>query len=638
MAGKKFYGYGGKILRVNLTTGKIVKQDLDENLLKLYLGGTGYAARLMWDELPKGLDPLSPENKLIATTGVLTGTLTPGSGSVEFCFKSPLTGIFGQSRAGGKFGPKMKFAGYDFIIIEGASDKPVYLNIFDDEVEIRDASHLWGKTVHEATDILLEEVGNPDASVACIGPGGERLIKFANIMIDYDRAAGRCGGGAVMGSKKLKAIVVDGDRSIEPADPNRFLEAVREALEALMKRTDDRLALLGTIGGVMSLNESGALPTKNFQTGYYEDADKMSGQALARNYLIKRRACFGCVMACGRFVWVPAGKYATPPHEGAEYETDDMLGVQNMMGDLEPLIKAGYLCNTYGIDTISAGSVIAFATEAFERGLITEKDTGGIKLEWGNPDAVLALLEKIINREDIGDLLAEGVREAAEKIGGGAEDFACHVKGLEAPAHDTRGTSKSLAIQYAIGNPRGSCHIEPIWSPMWDFSRSNMGLVDFGLPWPPPSRFEETGVNRGRAVKVMFIFGELASILGVCRFYLQADEDRNLNPRRLSRLVSTLTGWNLSPEDLLKISERVYNLKRCFNVREGISRKDDRLPKRLMEPLKSGPTKGVSVKNLDGMLDETYEALGWDKKTGKPTREKLEELGLPDVAEVIWGS
>ena len=637
MAQEKLYGYAGKVLRIDLTKKKIVKEELKKDFLKLYLGGTGYGARLLWDELPKGVDPLGPENKIVVTTGPLTGTLTPGSGSVEFCFKSPLTEIFGQTRAGGAFGPKLKYAGYDFIVIEGVSDKPVYINIFDEDVELRDASHIWGKTVHETTDILLEEVSNPNASVACIGPGGEKLIRYANIMIDYDRAAGRCGGGAVMGSKKLKAIVVNGDRDIEPAKPEEFYEAAEEAIKAVGLRRAD-LGALGTIGIVSSLNQTGALPSKNFQTCYFEEAEKMSGEELARKYLIKRRACFGCVIGCGRFVWVPAGKYATPPHEGAEYETADMIGIQSLMTSLEPLIRADYLCNTYGIDTISVGNTIAFAIEAFERGLITEKDTGGIRLRWGDPDAVLALLEMIIERKGIGDLLANGVRYAAEKLGRGAEEFACQVKGLEVPAHDTRGTSKSMAIQYAIGNPRGACHIEPAWSPLWDYSRLQMGLVELGLPWPPPSRFDETGVKRGQACKLIWLFGELASILGICRFPMQGEKDRNLSPQRLSKLVSTLTGWELKPADLMLISERVYNLKRCFNVREGISRKDDKLPKRLMQPLATGPTKGQSVKNLDAMLDEVYEALGWDKATGKPTKQKLEELGLKDVAKAIWGS
>ncbi|OYT67693.1 MAG: aldehyde ferredoxin oxidoreductase [Candidatus Wolframiiraptor sp. EX4484-121] len=588
--------------------------------------------------LEAGIDPLSPDNLLIAATGPLTGTLCPSSGSVEFCFKSPLTGIFGESRAGGSFGPRLKFAGYDLIVVRGRSEKPVYLHIRDRYAELRDASHLWGKNVHEATDILLRDLAEPDASVACIGQAGENLVRFASIMVDYDRAAGRCGGGAVMGAKRLKAVVVDGHGEISAAKPDEFFDAALEAINVVKARADKGMGRYGTLGGLIRLNESGALPTRNFKTCYFEEAEKVSGQTLSEKYLIKKRACFGCPIGCGRYIQVPAGDYRTPPHEGAEYETVDMLGVQSMIGDLEAIIKAGYLCNIYGLDTISAGNVIAFAIEAYERGIITEEDAGGIRLRWGDPGVTLALIEKIVKKEGIGRLLAEGVKRASEKLGKGSEEFACHGKGLEIPAHDPRGTSKSLAIQYAVGNPRGACHIEPIWSPMWDFSKVDMGLRRYGLPWPPPSRFEEEGVGRGEAYRLLILFGELAGILGICRFPLQAAEGENLDLDMLSRLTTTLTGLDLKPQDLLKISERVYNLKRCFNVREGVDRRSDKLPRRMMEPIASGPTKGIRVENLDGMLDEFYDAMGWDRETGIPRREKLVELGLGDVAEEVWRS
>ena len=632
------HGYAGKILWVDLSRKEVQSKDLDLDLVKLYLGGTGYAARILWDMLEAKIDPLGPDNLLIAATGPLTGTMCPSSGSIEFCFKSPLTGIFGETRAGGTFGPKQKFAGYDFIVVRGRSEKPVYLYVRDGSAELRDASHLWGKNVHETTDILLKDLNEPDASVACIGQAGENQVRFASIMVDYDRAAGRCGGGTVMGAKKLKAIVVDGHGEISAAKPDEFYEAALEAIDAVKIGATEGMGKHGTLGGLVSLNESGALPTRNFKTCYFEEAENVSGQTLSEKYLLKKRSCFGCPVGCGRYVQVVAGKYQTPPHEGVEYETVDMLGVQSMIGDLEAIIKAGYLCNIYGLDTISAGNVIAFTIEAYERGIITEKDTDGMKLRWGDPEVTLTLIEKIVNKEGIGRLLAEGVKRASEKLGKGSEEFACHGKGLEIPAHDTRGTTKSLAIQYAIGNPRGACHIEPVWAPMWDFSKVDMGLRKYGLPWPPPSRFEETGVRRGEAYKLLVFFGELAGILGICRFPLQAAEDQNLNLDRLSRLTTTLTGFDLKPQDLLRISERVYNLKRCFNVREGVDRRSDKLPKRVMEPLASGPTKGVKVENLDGMLDEFYDAVGWDRKTGIPRKEKLIELGLKDVAEEIWKS
>lgn len=635
---KTLYGYSGGMLRVDLSTGKISKEVLDEALVESYVGGTGYAARLLWDELKPGIDPLGPENKLVISTGPLTGTLTPCSGSVEFCFKSPLTNIFGESRAGGRLGPKLKFAGYDFVIIEGKAEEPVYIYINDGEATIKDAAHLWGKTVHETTDILLEETGDPEASVACIGPGGEKLVRFASVMVDYDRAAGRCGGGAVLGSKKVKGIVVNGSGEIPIARPEKFYEAAFEAVQAVRKRAQDRLGKLGTIGGVAVLNAAGALPTRNFQSCYFKGAEKMSGEELANKYLIKRRACFACPIGCGRYVWVPGGPFETPPHEGAEYETADMMGIQAMVDSLEALIKASYMCNNYGVDTISTGNLIAFAMEAFEKGLITERDTGGLKLRWGDPDAVISLVEMISKRVGLGELLAEGVKRASEKLGGRAEDFACHGKGLEIPAHDARGTTKSLAIQYAVGNPRGGCHSEPVWPAIWDFAQTDPGLKEFGLPWPPPSRFAETNVDRALGYKLLIEFGELAGVLGICRFALNAAEDRNLNPKKLSNLASAATGRDFSPLDLLKVSERAYNLKRCFNVREGVGRKDDKLPKRLMEPLATGPTKGQKVEDLDGMLDEFYQVMGWDQATGIPTKAKLEELGLSDVAETLWKS
>ena len=630
------HGYAGKVLWIDLGRGEVREKDLDRGLVRLYLGGTGYAARILWDMLEAGIDPLSPDNLLIAATGPLTGTLCPSSGSIEFCFKSPLTGIFGESRAGGSFGPKLKFAGYDFIVVRGRSEEPVYLHVRDGCAELRDASHLWGKNVHETTDILLRDLAEPDASVACIGQAGENLVRFASIMVDYDRAAGRCGGGAVMGAKRLKAVVVDGHGEISAAKPDEFFDAALEAINVVKARADKGMGKYGTLGGLIRLNESGALPTRNFKTCYFEEAEKVSGQTLSEKYLIKKRACFGCPIGCGRYIQVPAGDYRTPPHEGAEYETVDMLGVQSMIGDLEAIIKAGYLCNIYGLDTISAGNVIAFAIEAYERGIITEEDAGGIRLRWGDPEVTLTLIEKIVRKEGIGRLLAEGVKRASEKLGKGSEEFACHGKGLEIPAHDPRGTSKSLAIQYAVGNPRGACHIEPIWTPMWDFSKVDMGLRRYGLPWPPPSRFEEAGVGRGKAYRLLILFGELAGILGICRFPLQAAEGENLDLDMLSRLTTTLTGLDLKPQDLLKISERVYNLKRCFNVREGVDRRSDKLPRRMMEPIASGPTKGIRVENLDGMLDEFYDAMGWDRETGIPSREKLVELGLGDVAEEVW--
>ncbi|NJE13168.1 aldehyde ferredoxin oxidoreductase family protein [Thermococcus sp. LS2] len=634
----EWYGYTGRVLRVDLTKKEVKVEELRKDWARLYIGGAGIGARILWEELAPKTDPLSPKNILVVATGPFAGTPIPGSGNIFYTFKSPQTGAWAETRSGGSFGPKLKFAGFDFIIIKGKADKPVYLWVHDGTAEIKNAEHIWGKTVHETTDILLEEVGEPEASVACIGPAGEKLVKYAAIMNDYDRAAGRCGGGAVMGSKNLKAIVVSGEEEVHVADPDKFYEAVMEASDAMRNYFfQDSIGRLGTIGLVNGLNAAGALPTKNFATLHFPEADNISGETLAEKYLIKRRGCYACTINCGRYSWVPFGQFFAPPHEGPEYETADMMGAMTLTDNLEAIIRANYLCNNYGLDTISTGNTIAFAMELFERGIITEKDTGGLKLEWGNPEVLITLINQIAKREGFGDLLAEGTKRAAEKIGKGAEEFAVHVKGLEVPAHDPRGESRSFAIQYAV-TPRGACHMHPNWAGAYDFIPLDNGLKPYGLPWPPPDKFAETGVNRGVAYRLLAIHGELAEMVGLCRFYLWGGEDYGLacmTPKRIATLYSTLTGFEISDVELMKAGERVWNLKRCFNVREGFTRKDDKLPKRLLEPVQTGPTKGQAVKNLEGLLDEAYEAFGWDKKTGIPTREKLEELGLKDVADEL---
>jgi aldehyde:ferredoxin oxidoreductase len=633
----EWYGYMGKVLHVDLTKGETKNEKLNKDWCKLYIGQMGFGARILWEKLQPKVDPLSPDNILISSAGPLTGTLTPGSGSISYQFKSPATGAWAETRSGGSFGSKLKFAGFDLIVVKGKAEKPVYLWVHDNTCEIKSAEHLWGKTVHESTDILLQDIGEPEVSIACIGPAGEKLVRFAAIMNDYDRAAGRTGGGAVFGSKNLKAIVVSGEEEIRAANPDKFYEAALEASEVMRKYFFQGLiGGLGTIGLVNALNAAGALPTKNFATCLFPAADSVSGETLAEKYLIKRRSCFGCTIGCGRYTWVPFGHFLTPPHEGPEYETTDMIGVQSLIENIETIIRANYLCNNYGLDTISTGNVMAFAIEAFEKGLITEKDSGGLRLEWNNPEVLLTLIDQIAKREKFGDVLAEGVKRAADKIGKGAEDFAVHVKGLEVPAHDPRGESRSFVIQYAV-EPRGACHMHPNWAGAYDFVPLDNGLKPHGLPWPPADKFAETGVKRGIAYKLIALHGELAEMLGVCRFYLWGAEDFGLTcltPQRLATLYSTLTGFEMDEFELMKCAERVWNLKRCFNVREGLTRKDDRLPKRLLEPIATGPTKGQVVKDLDGLLDEYYEVSGWER-TGVPTRKKLEQLGLKDVADEL---
>ena len=629
-----WHGYTGKILRINLTTRHISVEELKPDFVKMYIGGVGFGARWLWETLKPGIDPLSPDNVLIAVTGPFQGTLVPGSGNIYWVFKSPLTNGWGETRAGGKFGPMLKYAGFDAIIITGKADEPVYIYIENGKAEIRSAKHIWGKTVHETTDILLEEIGRPEASVAAIGPAGEKLVRFAAIMNDYDRAAGRGGGGAVMGSKNLKAIVVYGTQEITPAQPDKFWKDMLEAQDAMSKYMyKDSIGKLGTIVLVNALNAIGALPTMNFKSGYFVNADDMSGEKLAEKYLLKRRACFSCVVGCGRYTWVPSGKYATPAHEGPEYETTDMIGIQTGLKDLDALVRANYLVNNYGLDSISTGNVIAWAIEAYQRGYITKDDTGGLELKWGDSDTVLTLIDMIARRQGFGDVLAEGVKRASEKIGRGTDEFAVHVKGLECPAHDPRGESRYLAIQYAI-SPRGCCHMHPNW-PSYDLGQFDGGLRDYGFPWPQPEPHTELGVNRGKSYRLIALHGMLSLMLGMCVFYLWGTEENAMTPKRIARLYSSLTGIDIKPEELLTAAERVWNLERAFNIREGFTREHDRLPKRFLETIPYGPSKGQAVQHIEELIDETYEAFGWDKKTGYIMRQKLSELGLNDVLEEL---
>ncbi len=512
------------------------------------------------------------------------------------------------------------------------------MSINDGDVQIKDARHLWRKDTWMTTDILRKELDNYEASVACIGPAGEKRVRIAAVMNDRDHAAARCGPGAVMGSKNIKAVVTNGIQEISIAQPEKFYQAVTEADEALRKNMPNQHLIipLGTLGLINVYNSEGALPTKYGHTGYFETAEKISGETLAKTFFLKRRACFGCSMGCDRYAEVKSGPWMTPPHQGPEYETAAMLGSWCSHDNLEAIVKANYLCNNYGLDTISTGNVIAFAMECYEKGLLTVADTDGLKLEWGDSETIITLIENIAHRESLGDLLAEGVRRAAARIGKGAEEIALHVKGLELPAHEPRGEAKSVALLYATA-PRGACHMHPYWTGSWDFSEWTGGLLEFGLPFPPPDKFAETGVGKGGAVKLLMLQGIIQETTGVCRFPAFGMEDNCLTPKRYASMLSALTGRKIDQFELMKISERVLNLEKCFNVREGFTRKDDTLPKRMRERIATGPTKGQAVTDLDGMLDEFYEACGWNKKTSIPTREKLEELGLDDAADELLG-
>ncbi|MCF6095606.1 aldehyde ferredoxin oxidoreductase family protein [Thermovorax subterraneus] len=621
-----WYGYAGKLLRVNLTTKDIKIEELDQQELRKYIGCSGYAAKILYQEMPAGIDPLSPESKVVLSTGPVTGTLTPSGGSYEVCYKSPLTGTWNQARSGGAFGPKLKYAGFDFVIIEGKAEEPVYLYIYDGSVEIRCAKHLWGLNVEETTDTLIRELDDPEICIAAIGQAGENGVLYAALMNDRGRAAGRGGIGAVFGSKNLKAVVVNGHKGVKVAQPEKFAKAIEKAEQWLQNYPFQSIPLFGTVGLVSLNNSLGILPTKNFETAYFEKAEKVSGEVINKQYNIKRRACYGCNFACGRYTAVKNGKFATPPMEGPEYETVDMFGPICLVEDIEAVIRANYLCNVYGLDTISTGLSIGFVMECYEKGLLTEKDTDGLDLRWGNAEAMIKLIEKIVTKEGFGAFVAQGVKRMAEKLGPKAEEIANHVKGLEVPAHEPRSESKVIALQYAV-TPRGACHMHPTWASTFDFGQLECGMKEFGMPWPPEPIPAETP-TKGKAYRYVALQGEISEIVGACIFHSWGTEGSCITPQLYAEIVSALTGWDVTAEELIKAAERSWNLKRCFNGREGFTRKDDKLPKRFSQAIPNGPSKGAKVENLDTMLDAYYEAMGWDKATGLPTSEKLKELGL----------
>lgn len=630
----KHYGYMGRLCRVDLTKRKIQVEELNQRDLMRFIGCSGFAAKLLWDETESFTDPLSPEGKIVFATGPLTGTLCPSGGSYELCFKSPLTGIWCQARSGGSFGPRLKKAGFDFLVIEGKADRPVYLYLRNGKVQIREAAHLWGRDVEFTTNRILEEIEDEDASVAAIGIAGENGVRFAAVINDRGRAAGRGGGGAVLGAKNLKAIAANGAEDIQVAQPDAFMKAVAAAEEALGRYPFEGINQFGTPLLINILNAAGCLPTRYFKQATFDKANEISGERLTERYLIKRRACFGCSMGCGRYSQVESGEFATPPQEGPEYETLDMLGALALNSNLESIIRANWLCNNLGMDTISAGSVIAFAIECAEKGLLTRNETEGKELKWGDSAAIVELLTKIANREGLGDVLADGVRKAAERIGRGAEDIALHCKGLELPAHEPRGESKVLGLQYAVSH-RGACHMHPNWASCWDSGKFESGLTEFGMPWPPADKFSETGNRKGEAYRILVQQGEICEILGCCIFHSWGASDACITPQLYGEMLRSLMDLWISNADLMLAAERSWNMKRCFNVREGMRREHDRLPGIMFQPLMDGPAKGQCFQDLEGMLDEYYEAMGWDRTTGIPTEEKLGTLDMGDVAAAL---
>lgn len=623
---KPTYGYAGKQLRISLNNRKLTVENIDPKVLRKYLGGAGYGARILYDELKKGIDPLSKANKLIFATGPLSLNRIPGGGSVMVCFKSPLTNAWSESRCGTDFGPNLKRAGYDAVIIEDRSEKPVYIVINDEDIEIKPAEHLTGKSSSEKIKMIRDELDDQKISVMCIGPAGEKLVKIAVAMSDQ-RAAGRCGVGAVMGSKNLMGIAVKGSKEVSVAQPEKLKETIKKAMKVV--RENEIAAGFkehGTTGEMVPNDAAGDWPTKNWHSNHWGKAEKIYDE-FYNNKLVKNHACYrGCPIACGRIAEVKEGKYKTPVHEGSEYESLSAFTAFVLNDNIDAAIHATYLCNEYGIDTISAGAIIAFAMECYEHGVIKKKDIGDLDLSWGNPDALPELVRLISKREGIGDILAEGVKIASEKLGKGSEEFAIHGKGLEAPAHDAR-SGKTLAVAYGTAN-RGMCHIHPLEGMAYDSGKFDFGLVKYGLPDPNTvHRWDEKG--KGKSVKILQDGLIIPDILNFCKFFMYG----GLNLDNYADMLSALTGWEIDGWELLKVGERVTNLQRLFNMREGFGRNDDLIPERVRKIPSFGIYKDeqrCAIKDYEGMLDEYYEARGWDLITGKPSKDKLRELGLEE--------
>jgi len=623
-----FFGFIGKILRVDLSSGKITEEELREDTTKKYIGGVGIATRYLYDEAPRGADPLGAENLLIFMTGPLAGTASASASRYSAVANSPLTGIWGHANSGGSFGPALKRSGYDGIIFQGISPTPVYLKIADGKAELRGAEHLWGKTVTE-TEGLIKEESDTSFTIASIGPGGENLIRYASIMNNTHRAAGRCGLGTVMGSKRLKAVACTGKTPILLANEGVFRERARKQVELLNESMlKVGFEAFGTNMVSDMVNARGGYPTRNWQTGVFEGIEELNGQALTDKVLVSRVHCFACPISCGRGSEIKEGPFKGHKGEGPEYETVNTLGAMCNVSDMNMVTMANYLCNEYGLDTISTGATIAFAMECYEKGIVTKERTGGLAIEFGDGNLVIELVKKIAKREGIGDLLAEGTKRISEELGQASEHFAMHVKGLELPAYDPR-AAKICGLGYVTAN-RGGDHITGyIEGPT--FIDTPFLLVD-------DSKIEDVFVANPKEAKVLVDMENALTMfdaIGGCKFMgilLKAED--------FIDLITNATGWNLSVDDFRKSGERIYNLMRAFCIREGVSRETDTLPKRLMEdPLPEGPAEGMVIDRdtLEMMKDAYYEFRGWDKHTGKPTSEKLRELELDDLIDDLWG-
>lgn len=616
-------GYNGKILRVNLDRRTFEIEEPLPNIYQRYLGGGTLALYYLLRELKPKSDPLGPDNLLIFSGSIISGTPAAGLSRFSVAAKSPLTHAFGEAEAGGWWIPELKFAGFDAILIKGKASTPVYLWIHEDQAEIREATHLWGRTTKEAQEEIRRELGDDRIRIALIGPAGEKRCRVSCILNDLKHANGRTGLGAVMGSKNLKAIAVRGKKRLEVADQ----EAVQRLTKGLKGTYEEPYFSLGNLGTsriTTMLSEQGILPTLNFREGSFEGAEAISGETMSKTILVRRGTCYGCFIRCKREVQVREPYVVDPAYGGPEYETVAAFGSMCGISDLKAISLANQFCNAYGLDTISTGSLIAFSMECFEAGILTEKDADGLDLRFGNTEAMLKLLEKIGRREGLGEVLADGILSAAEKFGKGADRFAIHVKGMPVPFHEPRG-KVGVGLGYAV-SATGPDHMEFPHDPWWSTEAGIALLRPLGI-FDPLDVFD-IGPRKVRLFIYLQQYWDLLNTLGVCMFTAKPFGPQTING--LVDYVKAVTGWETSLFDLLKVAERHSNMARIFNLREGLTAKDDTLPDRFFSPMEGGTLKGKKIdrEQFSKALETYYEMMGWEVETGIPKKEKLAELDL----------
>ncbi len=611
-------GYKGRILTIDLGARSAAASPIPASWYADFVGGEGFAAKILYDGMKGGEDPFGPDNLLVFATGPLTGTKAPTGGRLVVGFKSPLSGTIGLSNVGGHLAPMIKKAGYDVIVVKGRSELPVYLNINESAVEFKDARHLWGLDTEAAEAAIEAELGDDKVRIAQAGPAGEKLVRFASIMVDAHRAVGRGGAGAVMGGKNLKAIACRGESALEVHDDAAMAELAAKARKELDEEAfvRDELKPFGTPSFTDSINALGLYPTKNWKMTTFDAMDSLGHKNYHETLDVKKWACAGCPIACGRHTTIKSGAYKGDTGGGPEYETVGALGAKCMVRDINAITEANYLCNRNGLDTISTGQSIATAMEWFEKGIIDAKTTGGIELRFGDAEAMIAMVRKIAAREGFGDVLAEGSARAAARLGGEAAASVMAVKGLEMAACGVN-ASKGEALSYLI-SARGGDHLRPYASAIdaFGYVEHELGIHEKVSPFEDGNKYW---------VKALMELSMLTNMLGVCLFTVIT---LAVKGSTWTGLYNAATGGTASFKDLLVCAERVLNLERLFNAREGFDRKDDVLPPRLTdEPAVDGLGKGQVV-DVEVMLDEFYASMGWDPKSGLPTKEKLAQLGL----------